>query len=424
MFVCSDCWNASSIQLWKCTSCWVFWTYKRVQWVGSTWSKKKSKWSPLEKEVVQNLAQWAFSIPEFQRLFPWWIKQSAAYLLAGEPWIWKSTIILQILHDIINNNSLQIAYVTAEETVTQVKKRYERIIGPLPEWLSLFQSNDCEDICSSIEEYGFDLIIIDSIQTISTTKSDSATWSPTQVKQCCDLLWRSSKKAETALVLIWHITKWGEIAWPKYLEHIVDVVMYLEWEQYGNYRFLRFKKNRFWHTDEVWIFEMTQAWLQPVYDLKERMLSDQWESTPWTILTVWIDSWRAVLIQLEVLVNKMSGKYPQRVAIWIESSRLNIIIAILERYLWLKLSFLDIYVNIPGEFTFRDSWLDLAIAAAIYSQVKNITIDSSLVFTGELWLSWKVLKTKYHNKRLNEAKGLTIIDNERIGFVSKLPSIL
>lgn len=426
MFVCTDCWNASSIQLGKCTACGEFWTYKRVQWVWVTSSSKKKKTvgSPLEKKTVTNLAQRNFSIPEFVRLFPWWVKQSASYLLAWEPGIWKSTVMLQVIDDLIKNNSLQIAYVTAEETVSQVKKRFERIIWPLAGSITLFQSNDCEDICSSIEEYGFDMIIIDSIQTISTGTSDSATGSPTQVKQCCDLLWRAAKNAETTLLLIGHITKWGEIAWPKYLEHIVDVVMYLEWEQYWNYRFLRFKKNRFWHTDEVGIFEMTQSWLEPVYDLKERMLSNQWESTPWTVLTVGIDSWRAVLIQLEVLVNKMSWKYPQRVAIGIENSRLNIVIAILERYLWLKLNFLDIYVNIPWEFSFRDSWLDLALATAIWSQVKNISIDWSLVFIGELWLSGKALKTKYHTKRVNEAKWLTIIDNQRISTISKLPSIL
>ena len=210
------------------------------------------------------------------------------------------------------------------------------------------------------------------------------------------------KKNGVSAFIIWHITKWWEIAWPKYLEHIVDVVLYLEWDRFWQYRFLRAKKNRFWPADEVWIFEMTLFWLRPVYDIKQRIIQTAQTSIPWSVLTIWIDNWRPVLVNLEVLLNKTKYKYPQRVAIWIDSNRLNLVIAILERYLWLKLNLFDIFVNIPWEWKFYDSWLDLALAAAILWQYKDKVIDKSKVFVGEIWLGWQILPSKLHKKRIKE----------------------
>lgn len=424
MYVCSDCWHWSSTRLGKCPSCWAFWTFKKVQWTGSSGTKKKIWWVTLEKKVSRWASQWSFSISELKRLFPEWIQQSWTYLLAGEPWIWKSTIILQTIDDLIKTSpDISIAYITWEEATEQIEKRYTRILWAIPKQLTLFQSNDCDDIAETIKEHWYDCVIVDSIQTISTTQSTSVAWSASQVRFCCDLLNRASKQTDTTLFLIGHITKWWEIAWPKYLEHIVDVVLYLEGEQYGNYRFLRFKKNRYGHTDDVGIFEMTAQWLQPVYDLKKRMLTDQ-QTAPWNVLTVWIDNGRAVMIQIEVLLNKMSWKYPQRIAHGVDSSRLSIIIAILEKYLWLKLSYIDIYVNIPWEFTFRDNWLDLALATAIWSQYKWVEIPQTLVFLWELGLWGQLLQTKYHSKRVTEATDFTVIDKDRISSIRWLQKVL
>jgi len=200
--------------------------------------------------------------------------------------------------------------------------------------------------------------------------------------------------------------------------------MYLEGDRYGQYRFLRAKKNRFWPSDEVGIFEMSLFGLQPVYDLKDRIVGAANVTTPGNVLTVGIDNGRPVLVHLEVLLNKANGKFPQRVCQWVDQKRLQIVIAILERYLKINLSFFDIYVNIPGEFVFRDTGLDLALATAIYSQAKGKIVDKELVFLGELWLWGQVLPTKLHNKRSNDVKDFTLIDNERMKYITELPNII
>ena len=169
----------------------------------------------------------------------------------------------------------------------------------------------------------------------------------------------------------------------------------------------------------MWLF-----WLQPVYDLKERIVNAANVSIPGNVLTVGIDNGRPVLIHLEVLLNKTYGTFPQRIAQGIDQKRLQIICAILDRYLKLGLSNFDIYVNIPGEFQFRDNGLDLALAVAIRSQAKNKIIDKSLVFIGELWLGGQVLWSKLHNKRSNEVKDFTIIDKDRIKHVSEIVNVL
>lgn len=426
MFVCSNCWEWSSMKIGKCPSCGEFWTFAKVSWVTSNGTAKKRKQgSALSDQKETTTVFWPLASNEFTRLFPQGIKQSAAYLLAGEPGIGKSTIMLQLIEEIVAKTaSLRCWYFTAEETASQVRERAERIQKEIPETMSLYQTSSCEDIVTTIEQEQFDCIIIDSVQTISTTQSDSASGSPSQVRICCDLLSRICKETGTTLILIGHITKGGEIAWPKYLEHIVDVVLYLEGDRFGQYRFLRFKKNRFGHTDGTGIFEMTLFGLQPVYDLKERVLWSINTTVAWSVITIGMDNGRPVLVQVEVLLNKAVGKYPQRTALWVDKNRLNIILAILEKYLWCKLWFLDVYVNIPGEFRFTDSWLDLAIAVAIRSHYSWTIIDKNLVFLGELWLSWQVLRTSGHQKRLNEASELNSIDYERCKHITELKTVL
>jgi len=426
MYVCWDCWEWSSIKIGKCPSCGGFWTFTKVSGVTSSGTAKKSKkWEALADQKSTSTVFWPLESKEMVRLFAQWIKQSASYLLWGEPGIGKSTIMLQIIEEInAKTSSLRYWYFTAEETAAQVKERAERIQKEIPGTMSLYQTSSCEDICKTIEQEQFDVIVIDSVQTISSAQSDSAPGSPSQVRICCDLLWRTCKNTKSTLFLVGHITKWGEIAWPKYLEHIVDAVLYLEGDRFGQYRFLRFKKNRFGHTDGTGIFEMTLFGLQPVYDLKDRVLSAITTTVPGSVLSMWLDNGRPVLVQVEVLLNKTAWKYPQRTAIGVDKNRLNIIIAILEKYVGLKLWFLDVYINIPWEFRFSDSGLDLAIAVAIRSQYSGTIIDKNLVFLGELWLSWQVHRTRAHAKRVNEASELDCIDLERMKHITEIKSIL
>ncbi len=363
---------------------------------------------------------------ELLRMLPSGINRSWIYLLAGEPGIGKSTIALQLLQDIQNNNQLSIAYFSGEETSGQIERRSERIFSKNSSQQigDIYHTTHLEDIITTTESNGYDLIVIDSIQTIYSESIDWIAGSPSQVKQCSEKLSEYCKSAWVTCLIIGHVTKEGEIAGPKYLEHIVDVVLYLEGDRYGQYRFLRCRKNRFGPTDEVGIFEMWLFGLQPVSDLKDRIIQAANTSIPGNVLAVGIDNGRPVLVNLEVLLNKTFGKYPQRISQWVDNKRVQLLTAIVERYLKVKSSYFDIYVNIPGEFQFRDNGLDLAIVAAIYSQSKGTIIDKEIVFIWELGLGGQVLPAKLHKKRVAEVKWFTVIDHTRIKNIVELPNVI
>lgn len=363
-------------------------------------------WNKIEKWILSDVQFFNLSNQELKRVFQNWIKKSWVYLLWWQPWIWKSTIIIQIIDDLLNNNSLSIWYFSWEESSDQIYSRIKRIwnnnFNSKNHKFDIYNANVLEDILQTISDINYDFFVIDSIQTIYSPNIDWVAWWPSQVKFCAEKISEFSKKNNKTCFIIWHVTKWWEIAWPKYLEHIVDMVSYLEWDRFWQYRFLRSIKNRFWSTNDVSIFEMWLFWLTPVYDLKDRIINNANTSIPWSVFTVWIDNWRPVIVNLEVLINKTNYKYPQRVTLWIDSNRLNLIIAILERYLKMNLWYFDIYVNLPWEFKFYDSWLDLALAAAIISQYNNKLINKNKVFIWEIWLWWQILPTKLHDKRKSE----------------------
>lgn len=432
MYSCSNCGNSSTTKLWRCPNCGEFGTFLLDKTLDRLGSKAKSKWhsvnegSVLEtKQNQQTSVFFGIENKELQRVLQKGIKKWWMYLLGWEPGIGKSTLILQILQEIIWNNELNIWYFTWEETPNQIADRRDRLTEKKVEKkFELFHSTHLEDIITTTKEKQFDMIILDSIQTIYTESNESPAGSPNQVKYCSEKLSEFCKWNNITVFIIGHVTKWGEIAGPKYLEHIVDVVLYLEWDRFGQLRFLRCKKNRFWHTDDSGIFEMTLFGLQPVYDLKERILQTANTSIPGSVLTIWLDSWRPVLVNIEVLLNKTKEKYPQKNCIWVDRKRVEMVIAILERYLKLNLSWFDIFINIPGEFILNDSGLDLAIAAGIYWQYHNIVSDKNNIFLGELGLWWQVVKTKLHDKRIRELPdGFNLTDLSEIKNIVEIKRI-
>jgi len=445
MYVCHDCELANPVKLGKCPNCWAFGTFikdpTKVKKSKSA-SVRQGTWGDALVAGTSSGSTWyQLQHPEMERIFSSGVKKWGLYLLGGEPGIGKSTIMLQILEQLAQHNNLKIAYFSWEEDTSQITDRKNRLNwtqppvkgvdagkaasgGSAPQHtFDIYQANHLEDILTTTQAQQYDLIVVDSIQTVYTPHHESVAWSISQIKRCSEKISEWCKKHGVACFLIGHVTKWWEIAGPKYLEHIVDVVLYLEGDRYGQYRFLRTKKNRFWPSDEVGIFEMTLFGLQPVYDLKERIINQANITTPGNVLTVGIDNGRPVLVCLEVLLNKANGKYPQRIVSWIEQKRLQLIIAILERYLKINLWAFDIYVNIPGEFEFRDTGLDLGIAAALYSQSKNVVIDKNLVFVWELWLSGQILPSKNHSKRTKDIQEFTCIDHDRLKYISELPGV-
>lgn len=430
MYVCSTCHHGSPVKLGKCPSCGSFGTFM----LDPTHTKSIIKSSKHTLQTWHDLRQHSPSLglkassvlrpiqdKEFCRIFQQGIKQGWMYLLGGEPGIGKSTVTLQIIYELITHSpTLRICYITGEEQESQVMERRQRITSTNSS-LIIFQSTHIEDIATTIASREYDIVVIDSIQTVYSTGLEASAGSPQQVRYCAEKLSEVTKQSATTCFIVWHVTKGWEIAWPKYLEHIVDVVLSIEGDRYGHLRFLKSLKNRFGHTEDTAVFEMTNQGLRAVHDLTSHVLSNHHIGSPGTVLSIWLDNGRPILVTVEVLLNKVYGKYPERNVVWCDPKRVNLVVAILEKYLKINLAAFDLFVNIPGEWKLYESWLDLALAAAIWSQAKNKSLDPHLVRVGELGLAGQVSPTKLHPKRLRELPaGYTIIDRKSMKSITQL----
>lgn len=323
-------------------------------------------------------------------------------LLAGQPGIGKSTILLQLAYAI--SKTASVLYVSGEESANQVALRASRL-GTTSDKLKIATSNSADDIASTIASGEFQLVIVDSIQTISTSNANSAAGSVSQITNSSALLTSAAKMTDTALVLVGHVTKEGMIAGPKVLEHLVDVVLQLEGDNYGGFKLLRATKNRFGAVSEVGIFEMKSSGLEPVANpsaalLEERQVSDG------SIVLATMEGSRPLLVEVQALVNRTSYGYPKRTASGIDLNRLNLLVAVLERRTKLKLADQDIYVNIVGGIRVNEPAADLAVCLAIGSAAKGYALKDNAVVFGEVGLSGEVRHVPFADKRAAEAKKL------------------
>lgn len=410
MYICSVCQYGSKIKVGKCPNCGEFGTMQATQSINSTKLSQKILAFGGENNV-QGIS-YPLTNPEIRSVLWDSVMGSGVYLLAWEPGMGKSTLALQLIHDIIKTTpDLHWAYYSGEETASQVEMRYRRLYPDMSQSSPVFHTTSCEAIMDTSLEYQHQLIVIDSIQTITTEQSDSSPGSPAQVRTCAELLTSLAKQHHVTVLIIGHVTKGGEIAGPKYLEHIVDVVLYLEGDRTGDMRFLRNYKNRFGHADGTGIFGMTGQGLQPLYEPEKMFI---WQlASPGIAWGVGLDNGRPVLTWIETLLTKSYGKFPERHYVGVSAKRVDMIIAILEKYLNCKLAQYNVFVNIPWEFHLHDSGLDLAIAMAIYSGYTNTTVPEKTLFLGELWLTGHISKTRQHEKRRSESpKKRSIIDYE------------
>jgi len=396
MYTCKSCWYASAVKLWKCPDCQAFGAFVMQEESMTGTSRKQGKMGTALSSETENTPSASFSFQDarYERVFTWWLHVWSIYLLWWEPGIGKSTLVLHIVQQ---SNLDAVAYFSGEEQIQQVSARYERLFKKHPDF-GMFHTTSLEDVIATLQEWEYNVCVIDSIQTIASQACDGIAWSPSQVKFCADALIHYCRKHHITLLCLWHVTKWWEIAGPKYLEHIVDVVLYIEWDRYGSYRVLRCSKNRFGGTDDAIVFAMTPQWLEIVGNDFRLHGDTQWQQG--RVLTVWLENGRPILVHVEALLTKNYTNHPQRNALGIDSKRLTLIIAILEKYCHCKLRTYDIFVNIPWEFLFYDSGIDMAIAAAIYSQYKNTVPDTNLVYLWEIGLSGQVVKPKLYEKRI------------------------
>lgn len=324
-------------------------------------------------------------------------------LIAGQPGIGKSTLLLQLADAVAGKH--KVLYVSGEESGHQVGLRAERLGVSPKSGLQLATSTSADDIASTVSSGEYELVIVDSIQTVAVAAVSSAAGSVTQITNSTQIILNAAKQSNTAVVLVGHVTKEGNIAGPKVLEHVVDVVLQLEGERYGGFKVLRAVKNRFGPTTEAGIFEMGEKGLQTVENPSAALLAERQVSDGSVVLAT-MEGTRPLLVEVQALVNKTSYGYPKRAASGIDLNRVNLLVAMLERRTKLSLSDQDIYINIVGGMRITEPAADLAVCMAIGSAAKGLQLKSNAVVFGEVGLSGEVRHVPYIEKRIAEAKKL------------------
>lgn len=328
-------------------------------------------------------------------------------LLGGDPGIGKSTLLLQLAKGILAENSdLKILYVSGEESLDQIAARAKRMGVEGKGRIFLAAETQLERVFANVLELKPNLLFMDSLQTFSSTYSQSAPGSVSQVREITTRLMTLAKTAGVAVWLVGHVTKEGTIAGPKTVEHMVDTVLYFEGEGTQSYRLLRTVKNRFGSTNELGVFEMDSEGLKEVRNPSSLFLSDRNESVSGVAITASLEGSRPLLIELQSLVVPSGLAVPRRTAVGIDSARLSIIAAILERHMGLPLMQKDLFFNVSGGLRISEPAVDLAAAAAIWSSVEEVSLPGDWLFLGELALTGEVRRAPQMDVRIAEAKKL------------------
>lgn len=323
-------------------------------------------------------------------------------LLAGQPGIGKSTLLLQVAAR--TAKQCKVLYISGEESVHQVSMRATRL-GLQQDSVSLVSSESADDIAATIATGEYDLVIVDSIQTVSVKAVMSAAGSVAQITNSTHMLMRASKTTGVALLLVGHVTKEGSIAGPKVLEHVVDTVLQLEGDRYGGFKILRSVKNRFGSTHESTLFEMKEEGLVEVENPSAALLEER-QASDGSVVLATIEGARPLLVEVQALVHTTSYGYPKRTASGVDLNRVNVLIAMLEKRTKLQLSDKDIYINIVGGLKITEPAADLAIVMAIASAAKGMRLKEDVVVFGEIGLSGEIRRVPFADKRINEAKKL------------------
>lgn len=404
-FVCTNCGAKSASWSGKCFSCG---EWNTLQEEVDIISSSSSSGRPLTAAAASSLkasdrtSRLATGLTDIDVVLGGGFVEGSVSLIAGEPGIGKSTILLQLAQALAAKH--KILYVSGEESAQQLGLRAQRL-GTKAAQLMIVSSNSADDIAASIASGDYKMVIIDSVQTISCQAVGSAPGSVSQITNSTHLLSAAAKQSNTAIVVVGHVTKEGSIAGPKVLEHLVDVVLQLEGDRYGGFKILRGVKNRYGSTNEVAILEMTDRGLNPVKNPSAALLAERQISDGSVVLAT-MEGSRPVLVEVQALVNKTPYGYPKRTASGIDLNRVNLLVAMLERRTKLKLADQDIFINIVGGIRITEPAADLAICMAIGSAAKGLQLKQNAVVFGEVGLSGEVRHVPFIDKRVAEAKKL------------------
>ena len=410
VYVCSNCGQESPKWLGKCPSCGQWNTFveeivrkepaARPSLAGL--AKTKSKPLTLNEIDADDEPRIDMHDDELNRVLGGGLVRGSLVLLGGEPGIGKSTLILQT---VLRMPEKRILYISGEESARQLKLRADRLTHTSSDCLIACETS-LEQIFVHIRNTQPDLVIIDSIQTISTESLESSPGSIAQVRECAASILRFAKESHTPVILIGHINKEGSIAGPKVLEHIVDTVLQFEGDQHYMYRILRSIKNRFGSTAELGIYEMRQDGLRQVSNPSELLLSQDHEGMSGVAIASAIEGIRPFLIETQALVSSAVYGNPQRSATGFDTRRMNMLLAVLEKRVGFKLAQKDVFLNIAGGLKVNDPAIDLAVISAILSSNMDVAIEAEVCMAGEVGLSGEIRPVNRIEQRIGEAEKL------------------
>jgi DNA repair protein RadA/Sms len=404
-FVCSSCGAIHSAWSGRCSTC-LEWNAIEEETLVQADSARAGG-SPLKTAKLSGKSsaaskRIATSIEDIDKVLGGGIVPGSVSLIAGEPGIGKSTLLLQLAAKVSQKEP--VLYVSGEESLHQISSRAKRL-GVSANKLHIATGTSADDVVQSIKSSDFSLVVVDSIQTVSTQQVSSQPGSVSQITNSTHLLMGAAKTANTALVLVGHVTKEGNIAGPKVLEHVVDVVLQLEGDRFGGFKLLRSVKNRYGSTNETGIFEMQAEGLLPVKNPSAALLAER-QITDGSVVLATMEGNRPLLVEVQALVNKTSYGYPKRTASGIDLNRLNLLLAVLQKRTKLQLAEYDVYVNIVGGIRVSEPAADLAICMAIGSAAKGLKLKGNAVVFGEVGLSGEIRHVPFGEKRLDEAAKL------------------
>lgn len=429
VFYCQNCGYEASKWLGQCPMCkeWNTFVEEKV-----TSTKSGNQLGKIDCDVVtlNSVAtnedeRVKTDIEELDRVLGGGIVPGSLVLVGGDPGIGKSTLLLQVCQK-LSDKGKKVVYISGEESLKQIKLRANRM-GEFTENLYLLCETNLELIRSVIERYKPDMVVIDSIQTMYNEGVESAPGSVSQVRESTNVLMQLAKGLNISIFIVGHVTKEGNVAGPRVLEHMVDTVLYFEGDRHASYRILRGVKNRFGSTNEIGVFEMKRNGLEEVRNPSEFMLNGKPENASGSVVVCAMEGTRPMLLEIQALVCRTNFGMPRRTATGLDYNRVNLLMAVLEKRVGLSLSNCDAYVNIAGGIRMNEPAADLGIVLAIASSYKNSVIPENTVVFGEVGLSGEVRAVSMPEQRVMEAKKLgfktCIVPETSVNTIGKVEGV-